>query len=143
MHKKFLQKTSQLLLARMSWPLEESRFFSALLSALASSGLKVAALFAPPGIRPAETSFFVPDGQMELLFRFYQRLRCQTGVPVQISITEKTLLEGRGWESEQIQALFWNGPDGRKLFYQSQNAFVACCDSWDEKTVLEILQAKE
>lgn len=143
MHKRFLQKTGHLLLVRMSWPLEESRFFSAMLSALASSGLKVAAFFAPPGIRPAEASFFVPDSQMELLLCFYQKLRCLTGVPVQISITEKTLLEGSGWKIEQIQALFCNASEGRKLFYQSQNAFVACCDSWDEKMVLEMLQEKE
>ncbi len=143
MRKKFLQKTGSLLLVHMSWPLEECRFFSAMLSALASSGLKVAAFFAPSGVRPAEASFFVPDSQMEILFRFCQRLRCQTGVPVRISITEKTLLEGNGWKVEQIQALFSDEADGRRLFFQSQNAFVACCDSWDEKTVLEILQAKE
>lgn len=142
MHKRFLQKNDHLLLTRLSWPAEEVRFFSAMLSSLACSELKVAAFFAPPGICPCEATFFVPDSQIEPLLRFCQRLRCQTGVPVQVQITEKTLLEGNGWKMEQIQDLFAQDSSGRRLFYQSKTAFVACCDSWDEKAILETLQTK-
>ncbi len=139
MHR-FLRKTGNLLLVSISWPPEETRFFSALLSGLACSELKVAAFFAPPGIRPSKAGFFVPESQVEPLLRFCQKLRCETRVPAQVKITEKTLLEGSGWQREQIENLFLDPLGGRKVFYQGKNTFVACCDSWDEKTILETLQ---
>ena len=143
MSEKILRQTDDLLLAGVLWDQADTRIFPALLSGLACSTLKVAAFFAPPGPNPDEACFFVPSGQTDLLFRFCCQLRQQTGAPIQVRVTGKTLLEGSGWDMGEVQKIFWDGADSRMLLYLGKNAFVACCDDWDAKAVLEALQGDE
>ncbi|MDD3193593.1 MAG: hypothetical protein PHE47_07045 [Oscillospiraceae bacterium] len=141
MNDRFLKQTDDLLLAGVFWESADTRIFPALLSGLACSMLQVVAFFAPPGPNPDEACFFVPENQMELLLRFCRRLRQQTGAPVRVQITGRTLLEGGGWDIGIVQKIFLDDADSRRLLYLGKNAFVACCDSWDTKAILESLQA--
>ena len=80
---------------------------------------------------------------MEKLMRFCRRLRQQTGSPMQIRITGKTLLEGDGWDLEKVQNVFLDDTDSRMLLYLGNGSFIACCDSWDAQAVLEAKQEEE
>ncbi len=143
MHKKSLKKTEGLLLTGVFWDPADTHIFPVLLSGLACSSLSVSAFFAPPGPHPDEVCFFVPEEQMEKLMRFCRRLRQQTGSPMQIRITGKTLLEGDGWDLEKVQNVFLDDTDSRMLLYLGNGSFIACCDSWDAQAVLEAIQEEE
>lgn len=97
-------------------------------------------VFSSGGIPPVLTGFLPVEDLADLL-AFFKTLTPDERRGMAITITEKNLFTGEGFDPDGIEKVFANDTDTRRLLIKSGGAFAACCDPWQADALLADIRA--